>query len=312
MSSDSFDEERQYLNLVRRIIDQGESRRRERTGVGTLSLFAPPSMEFDLSDGRIPLLTTKRVFWRGVVEELLWFLRGETDSSTLEKKGIYIWSQNTTREELDARGLIQYPEGECGPIYGYQWRRWNSPFHAGKGGDAPGEERDALDQLSDLVTNLIRDPEGRRHILTAWNPEQLHQMVLPPCHCFAQFYASSPDPSTGRRALSCQLYQRSADMGLGVPFNMASYSLLTCLLAEVCGMDRGRFIHTMGDAHIYCNHVEALEEQLTRHPRPFPTLHVRKGCLHQGQVSDLESLSIDDIQLEGYCPYPTIKMDMAA
>jgi thymidylate synthase len=303
-------EESQYLDLVRAVIERGERRANERTGVGTRSTFGA-CMRFSLANGSFPLLTTKRVFWRGVVEELKWFLKGETDSRILSEKGVKIWDLNTTRSELDSRGFFNYPEGVCGPVYGFQWRSWNSKYD-------PTEPRASagcgIDQLARLVEGLRNDPESRRHILSAWNPEQIDEMVLPPCHVLCQFYASSPDPATGRRSLSCQLYQRSADLGLGVPFNIASYALLLCFVASWCDMDRGDYIHVIGDAHVYENHVEALSEQLSRDPVPFPTL----GLVHSGlDFEDGAASAIDafadtvELSLDGYTPHPPHSMKMA-
>jgi dihydrofolate reductase/thymidylate synthase len=286
-------EEEQYLNLIREILAKGAIKG-DRTGVGTISLFGA-QMRFSLRDGRIPLLTSKRVFWRGVCEELIWFLRGETHAKLLQDKGVHIWDGNGSREFLDSRGLTKNEVGDLGPIYGFQWRHFNAPYEgAGKSYDGKG-----VDQIKEIVETLKKNPNDRRILLTAWNPSAIPQMALPPCHIMAQFYVS-PD-----KELSCMMYQRSCDMGLGVPFNIASYSLLTLLLAKASGLKPGDFIHTLGDAHVYSNHVEPLKQQLGRCPRAFPSIVVKRD--HQF----LEDYSCDDFEIIDYFPYPTIKMEMA-
>jgi len=308
--------EHQYLDLVRDIIRHGERRSRERTGTGTLALFGR-TLRFDLRDG-FPLLTTKRVFWRGIVQELLWFLNGNTDNSILADNGVHIWDGNSSKEALEARGL-PYPEGICGPIYGWQWRAWNSPYDPAH----PQAPRGGRDQLVDLVHGLIHDPESRRHILTAWNPDQLQEMVLPPCHVLCQFYASAPG-NDGKRRLSCQLYQRSGDVGLGVPFNIASYALLLSIVAHWVDMVPAEFVHVLGDAHIYEDHVEPLKTQLERDPHPFPRLLVKSPrTWHRDLVSlpkdelgaeldrDINAFCAKSLCLEGYTHHPHISMKMA-
>lgn len=285
-------EEQQYLDLVRSIIDTGDSRD-DRTGVGTLSKFGC-SMRFNLRDGRIPLLTTKRVFWRGIVEELLWFISGSTDANVLINKGVNIWCGNGSREFLDSRGFKDRRIGDLGPIYGFQWRHFGARYidcdtdYTGQG----------VDQLAAVIDTIKTNPNDRRIIMSAWNPSDLGLMALPPCHMFCQFYVDNGE-------LSCQMYQRSADMGLGVPFNIASYSLLTCMIAHVCGLKRGEFVHVMGDTHVYKNHVDALKEQLKREPRAFPEL------LINADVKDIDSFTFDDFWLKGYEPYDAINMKMA-
>lgn len=285
-------EERQYLRIVEDIIHNG-SVKNDRTGVGTKSVFGR-QMRFNLRDNRFPLLTTKRVFWKGVVEELLWMLRGDTNANNLSAKGVKIWDANASRDFLDSRGLTQREPGDIGPAYGFQWRHFGAKYidmHA----DYTGQ---GVDQLSSVIEKLRKTPDDRRIIMSAWNPVDLDQMALPPCHCFVQFYVANGE-------LSCQLYQRSCDLGLGVPFNIASYSLLTIMLAHICGYTPGEFVHTLGDAHVYLNHIEPLSHQLTRIPKPFPTLSIRRT------VNNIEDFDYEDFVLLNYNPHPNIKMDMA-
>merc|ERR1711920_1010729 len=245
MTSNLFlHEEYQYLSAIREIIDKGVPME-ERTGVGTRSMFGK-MMRFDLRKS-FPLLTTKRVFWRGVVEELLWFVRGDTNGKHLSDKGIKIWDGNGSKEFLEKRGLGHREEGDLGPVYGFQWRHFGAKYvdmHT----DYTGQ---GVDQLAECIRKIKEDPTDRRILLSAWNPADLDQMALPPCHMFCQFYVAE-----GK--LSCLMYQRSCDMGLGVPFNIASYSLLTCMVAQVCGLQVGEFVHTLGNAHVYSNHIELL------------------------------------------------------
>lgn len=283
----------QYAALVRDILEHGETHV-DRTGVGTVSVFGR-HLRFDLSES-FPLLTTKRVYWKGVVEELLFFLRGETDTTTLEQKNVNIWKGNTSREYLDTHDLQTYPPGVAGPIYGYQWRAFNAPYTPGQSGlDAKG----GVDQLAVVMHQLRHDPASRRHIVSAWNPAQIHDMCLPPCHVMMQFYVSNDN------VLSCQMYQRSADVGLGLPFNIASYALLTHLMAATLGYTPGELCICLGDAHIYTNHIDALKQQLEREPRPSPTLSIRQRC------DVLENYIADDIVLKGYDPHPSVPMTMA-
>lgn len=285
--------ETQYLALVKEIIQYGE-RRDDRTGTGTLSLFGR-TMRFSLRGGVIPLLTTKRVFWRGIVHELFWFIRGQTDANILAREGVRIWEGNTSREFLDKRGLQHYREGDAGCVYGFQFRHYGAEYvdcrtdYTGKG----------VDQLAEVIRQIKTDPFSRRIILSAWNPQALHEMVLPPCHVLSQFYVSSAGE------LSCQLYQRSGDMGLGVPFNIASYALLTHLLAHVSGLKPGELVIVLGDAHVYTNHVEPLQTQLARTPRPFPTVEITNA------TRDIDNLGPEDVVLHGYDPQDSIAMKMA-
>jgi len=285
-------EEKQYLNLIKDIIDRGVERA-DRTGVGTISTFGA-QMRFSLRGDAFPLLTTKKVFWRGVVEELLWFMRGETNAKTLSAKGVKIWDANGSREFLDSRGLTHREEGDLGPVYGFQWRHFGAQYkdiHTNYDGMG-------VDQLQDCIKKIKTDPTDRRIIMSAWNPTALPDMALPPCHMFCQFYVAKGE-------LSCLMYQRSCDMGLGVPFNIASYALLTKIIAHVCNLKPGDFVHTLGDAHVYLNHVDALKQQLTREPRPFPKLFVKTTN------TDINSFKFEDFELEGYNPHPPIKMEMA-
>lgn len=284
--------DRPYLDLVKRIFREGE-KRVDRTGVGTLSVFSH-SFAHDLADG-FPLLTTKKVHFKAIKEELLWFLSGSTDSATLTEKGVRIWDANGSRETLDALGFTERREGDLGPVYGFQWRHFGAEY---AGPDASYDGK-GVDQISTLIENLKAHPTSRRHILTAWNPADLHKMALPPCHIFSQFYV------TNDRRLHCHLYQRSGDVGLGVPFNIASYSLLTHMIAQCCGLTPGIFHHTIGDAHIYADHVEPLKLQLQREPRNPPRL------LLSPHISDISDFTADDIILQNYDPHPAIHMHMS-
>eukprot|EP01082_Thalassiosira_pseudonana_P007343 g6770.t1 g6770 contig23:1178395-1180293(-) len=289
-------EEMQYLEICRDIIENGV-RRGDRTGTGTLSKFGV-QMRYSLRDNTLPLLTTKRTFWRGVAEELLWFVKGSTNANELADKNIHIWDGNGSREFLDSRGLQHREEGDLGPVYGFQWRHFGAEYkdmHA----DYTGQ---GVDQLADCIDKIINNPEDRRIVMSAWNPKDLDVMALPPCHMFCQFYVD-----TDRNEVSCQMYQRSADMGLGVPFNIASYALLTHMIAKVTGRKAGDFVHTIGDAHVYLNHVDALKEQLERKPRAFPKLKMKDGK----DFNDIDGFEFDDFEVVGYKPHKTIKMKMA-
>ncbi|CAI5747245.1 unnamed protein product [Peronospora destructor] len=286
-------EEMQYLGLIRKIMKQG-AKRGDRTGTGTLSVFGA-QMRFSLRENVFPLLTTKKVFWRGVAEELLWFISGDTNAHTLQQKNIHIWDGNGSREYLDSRGLQSREVGDLGPVYGFQWRHFGAKYtdmHA----DYRGQ---GVDQLAEVIHKLRTNPSDRRIVLSAWNPADLNEMALPPCHMFCQFYVADGE-------LSCQMYQRSADMGLGVPFNIASYALLTRLVAQVVGLKPGEFIHVIGDAHIYLNHVEPLRQQLTRTPRPFPTLHVNPE-----KTASIDEFTFLDLEVRDYRPHGAIKMAMS-
>ncbi len=261
----------QYLQLCRRILDSGVDRE-DRTGVGTRSVFGH-QMRFDLARG-FPLLTTKKLFIKGIIHELLWFLRGETNIRSLNEAGVHIWDQWANAD------------GELGPVYGRQWRSWPAP------------DGRSIDQIALLIEGIRKFPTSRRHIVCAWNVAEIERMALPPCHCLFQFYAAD-------EGLSCQLYQRSADVFLGVPFNIASYSLLTLMVAQVCGLRAREFIHTLGDAHIYANHVDKVRLQLTRAPRVLPVMKLNPA------VREIDAFRYEDFTLEGYDPHPHIKGDIA-
>ena len=260
-----------YLDLMRHVLDRGH-RKTDRTGTGTLSAFGW-QMRFDLAVG-FPLLTTKKVHFKSVAYELLWFLKGETNVRWLQEHGVSIWD-----EWADA-------EGELGPVYGSQWRSWPAP------------DGSTIDQIAQVVDSIRTRPDSRRHIVTAWNPAEIDRMKLPPCHVLFQFYAAE-----GR--LSCQMYQRSADIFLGVPFNIASYALLTLMVSQVCGLAPGEFIHTLGDAHLYLNHLDQAREQLSRAPRPLPRVRLNPA------VRNIFAFRYEDFALEGYDPYPAIKAPIA-
>ncbi|BGP11527.1 hypothetical protein NBRC10512_001602 [Rhodotorula toruloides] len=291
-------EELQYLNLVREVINRGE-RRADRTGTGTLSLFAPPQLRFSLSKPSanpsstdptlvLPLLTTKRVFSRGIIEELLWFVEGCTDSKVLAEKGVKIWDGNGSREFLDSRGLQHREVGDLGPVYGFQWRHFGAEYRTAKD-DYDGE---GVDQLAEVIDKIKNNPTDRRIILSAWNPADLPKMALPPCHMFCQFYVNLPPPDSPPSAkprLSCLMYQRSADLGLGVPFNIASYALLTHMIALVTDTIPHEFILQLGDAHVYLDHVEPLKTQLERTPFEFPDFAWKRSREEVGKIDGFRS-----------------------
>lgn len=265
---------RTYLDLVQHVLDHGEERG-DRTGTGTISVFGYQS-RYNLQEG-FPIVTTKRVWWRGVVEELLWMLSGSGNKFDLEAKGITIWSEWGNDET-----------GELGPVYGVQWRTW------------PTLEGNTLDQLGRVIEGLQNNPESRRHVMSTWNAGQIDEMALPPCHGVSvQFYVRKG------KYLDCHMYQRSGDVFLGIPFNISSYSLLTHMIAQVVGLEPGEFIHTIGDAHIYSNHLDQVREQLTRDPLPLPTLRLNP------EITDIDDFTFDDIELIGYKYHPAIKAPVA-
>lgn len=289
-------EEEQYLSLIRKIMKEGIVRG-DRTGTGTKSLFGA-QMRFDLRDGTLPLLTTKRTFWRGVAEELLWFISGSTNANLLKEKGIGIWDGNASKEFLESRGLGHREEGDLGPVYGFQWRHFGAAYkdmHA----DYTGQ---GVDQLAECIDKIKNNPEDRRILMSAWNPSALDEMALPPCHLLCQFYVD-----TTANEVSCHMYQRSADMGLGVPFNIASYALLTHLVAHVTGRKPGVLVHTLGDAHVYLNHIEPLQEQLDRTPRAFPKLFIEDP----ENTKTIDDFRYEDLHVVGYHPYGKVAMKMA-
>lgn len=260
-----------YLDLLKEIKETGDYKE-DRTGTGTFSKFGK-QMRFDLSK-RFPLMTTKKMFWKGIVYELLWFLKGDTNIKFLTDNGVHIWDEWADEN------------GDLGFVYGKQWRSWETT------------DGRVIDQIANVINLLKNNPDSRRIIVSAWNPGEIEQMALPPCHCLFQFYVVN-----GK--LSCQLYQRSADMFLGVPFNIASYALLTLMLAQVCNLQPGEFIHTIGDAHIYVNHLSQVEEQLSRSPKQLPVVRLNPD------VKDIFDFTYDDIRLEEYDPWPAIKAPVA-
>ncbi len=268
--------DKQYLELCRHILDNGVEKS-DRTGTGTLSTFGY-QMRFDLNEG-FPLLTTKKLHWPSIAHELLWFLSGDTNVEYLRENGVRIWD-----EWADKRG-------DLGPVYGEQWRKWEAdkPYF-GLRGEVEGRY---VDQIADVIDQIRMNPDSRRLLVNAWNIGELDEMALPPCHFAFQFYVAN-----GR--LSCQLYQRSGDVFLGVPFNIASYSLLTHMIAHVTGLEVGEFVHTLGDAHIYSNHIEQVKTQLEREPRSLPTINIKR------QVTDIDDFTFDDFEIIGYDPHPHI------
>jgi thymidylate synthase len=262
---------RQYLDLMRHILEHG-SRKQDRTGTGTLSVFGP-QLRFDLQQG-FPLLTTKKVHLKSIIHELLWFLKGETNTRYLKEHGVSIWDEWADEN------------GELGPVYGYQWRSWPAP------------DGRHIDQIARVIAEIKSNPDSRRLIVSAWNVADLDKMALMPCHAFFQFYVAD-----GK--LSCQLYQRSADLFLGVPFNIASYALLTMMVAQVCGLQAGEFVHALGDTHLYLNHLGQAREQVSRQPRRLPAMKLDPA------IRDISGFSYENFSLEGYDPHPAIKAPVA-
>ncbi len=271
---------KQYLNLMSHVMEAG-AQKHDRTGTGTLSVFGY-QMRFNLQDG-FPMVTTKKLHLKSIIHELIWFLSGDTNIKYLKDNGVRIWD-----EWADA-------EGNLGPVYGYQWRSWPKP----DGGH--------IDQITQVVNQIKNNPDSRRMIVSAWNVADVNQMALPPCHSLFQFYVEPANLIKGetKGKLSCQLYQRSADIFLGVPFNIASYALLTMMIAQVCDLEYGDFIHTFGDAHIYNNHLDQARLQLSREPRPLPTMKINP------EVKDIFQFKFEDFNLENYDPWPHIKAEVA-
>jgi len=261
----------QYLNLLNHVMNHGD-KKNDRTGTGTLSIFGY-QMRFDLSE-KFPLLTTKKVHLKSVIYELLWFLKGSTNIKYLQENGVSIWDEWADEH------------GDLGPVYGSQWRSWRT------------HDNRSIDQIDKLITDLKTNPDSRRLIVSAWNVAEIENMKLPPCHCFFQFYVAN-------NKLSCQLYQRSADIFLGVPFNIASYALLTLMIAQVVNLKPGEFVHTLGDAHIYSNHFDQVNEQLEREPKELPTMHINSN------VKNIFDFKFEDFKLSDYDPYPLIKAPVA-
>ncbi len=262
---------KQYLDLCNRVLTEGQLKE-DRTGTGTISVFGH-QMRFNLQDG-FPLVTTKKLHMKSIIYELLWFLKGSTNVKYLQDNGVRIWNEWAKAD------------GELGPVYGYQWRSW------------PNERGEHIDQITQVVNSLKTNPDSRRHIVSAWNVGQLDQMQLPPCHLLFQFYVANG-------TLSCQLYQRSADLFLGVPFNIASYALLTHMMAQVTGLKAGEFIHTLGDVHIYQNHIEQVKTQLTRDPKPLPSFRFTR------EVQSIFDFDYSDFAIDNYDSHPHIKGDIA-
>lgn len=302
-------EEYQYLQLIENILENGTWE--EGRNGKTKSVFGN-MMRFSLKDGKIPILTTKKTAWKTCLKELLWFIRGDTDVKVLQQQAVHIWDGNSSREFLDSRGLQLYPEGIIGPMYGYQWRNYNANYNCFTGARLlDNDDKDifknrlefkGIDQLQDIITQL-KDPatrNNRRLIMTAWNPSQLHQMALPPCHIMCQFNVHDGNK------LSCSMYQRSADVMLGQPFNIASYCFLTHLLANYCGLEAYEFVYFMGNCHIYENHIEGAKTQLTRQPFQFPTVSIKEV---RENINDYQ---VEDFVIHNYESHEHIKFEMVA
>ncbi len=290
---------RQYLNLLQHVLDHG-TKKSDRTGTGTLSVFGY-QMRFNLQEG-FPLLTTKKLSTRSIFQELLWFLKGDTNVKSLQEVKVTIWDEWATAEQTARFGR---KEGDLGPVYGHQWRNFGATMHP----DGTFK-KDGVDQIARLIEGIKKNPDSRRHIVTGWNPKEADQVALPPCHTLFQFYVAPPGdagrtPASGKGKLSCQLYQRSGDIFLGVPFNIASYALLTHMIAQVCDLEVGDFVHTLGDAHLYSNHLDQAREQLMREPRGLPTLRLNPA------VKDIFGFTYEDIEVLHYDPHPSIKAPIA-
>ena len=296
-------EELNYLRMLWTILNKG-SERTDRTGVGTYGIFGT-QLRFSLQNNVVPMLTTKKMFSKGIIEELLFFLRGETDTKKLEAKGVNIWKGNTTREFLDQRGLEDLSDGDMGKGYGFQWRNFGGKITSNKfnANRPPPMNRyaDGVDQLEQVLNTLKTNPTDRRIIISAWNPKQIPEMALPPCHCFCQFYADN-------NKLSCQFYMRSVDSFLGLPFNILSYAILTRIIAQTVNMEAEELIFIGGDTHIYKNHVQAVLSQITRNPFEFPTMIIKKSLK---SLEDIEKLSLNDFEFQNYQSHPAIKAEMA-
>ncbi|MBX7147609.1 thymidylate synthase [bacterium] len=270
---------KQYLDLVKKVLEEGE-KREDRTGTGTIGLFGA-QCRYNLAQG-FPLVTTKKVHLKSIIHELLWFIQGDTNTKYLKENNVTIWD-----EWAD-------PDGDLGPVYGYQWRHWGHPWRKGENQDGKG-----IDQIANLINGIKKDPFGRRHIVSAWNVADIPNMALPPCHTIFHFYVHAD------QRLSCQLYQRSADLFLGVPFNIASYALFTMMVAQACGLKPGHFVHTFGDVHLYLNHLDQARLQLTRDPKPLPQMKINPN------IKNIFEFSYGDFELMGYDPHPGIKADIS-
>jgi thymidylate synthase len=281
-------EEKNYLNLLENILNTG-SVKKDRTGVGTISIFGS-QLKFSLENNKIPMLTSKKMFHRGVIEELLFFIRGDTNTKLLEEKGVNIWKGNTSREFLDSKGFSNLEEGSMGKGYGFQWRRFGET-----------ETSKGIDQLKNVVNIIKTDPDSRRIIISAWNPLQLNEMVLPPCHAFMQFYVND-------NKLSCHFYMRSVDTFLGLPFNILSYAILTHMLASMLNLQAKELIFSGGDTHIYSNHIEQVKTQIQREPFAFPYLLIKKKI---SSIEEMEKMKFKDFEINGYQSHPPIKGEMA-
>ncbi|MGI9554415.1 MAG: thymidylate synthase [Vampirovibrionia bacterium] len=286
-------EENQYLDLIRKIIDEGSD---EKGRNGNVRVHIGASMRFSLKNNKIPFLTTKKLAWKTCAKELFWFLRGDTNNVHLREQNVHIWDDNGSRDFLDSRGLQHLEVDDLGPVYGHQWRHFNAEYsnchadYSGKG----------VDQIAYIVEQL-KNPEtrtSRRLVMSAWNPCQLNEMALPPCHVLVQFNVVKGNQ------LSCCLYQRSGDVGLGVPFNIASYCLLTRIIASHCGLEASEFVYFLSNAHIYDDHIESLREQITREPYPFPTIEIKS------QIQDLDNITLDNFELSDYEYHSKISMKM--
>lgn len=291
-------QEHVFLNLMKRVLENGKLRD-DRTGTGTISVFGE-QMRFDISES-LPVLTTKFVPWKSCIKELLWFLKGQTDVTLLQKDGVKIWDGNTSREFLDQRGLAHLPEWDLGEGYGYQWRHFGAEYKTCK----DDYTNQGFDQIKFIINELKTNPFSRRMYMTSWNASRLHNMALPPCHLSAQFYVDIDDD--GVKHLSCQMYQRSVDTFLGCPWNIMSYATLTYILATICDMKPKELIMCLGDTHIYSTHIEQVKEQMSRTPYPFPKLIVNQDI----KKKDLEDITMDDFKLVDYKYHPAIKAKMA-
>ena len=289
-------EEKQYLGLISNILDKGDFQQGRN---GNVYSSIGESMRFSLKNNTMPLLTTKKVAWKTCLKELLWFIKGDTNNKLLKDDNVSIWNGNGTREFLDSRGLYHLKEDDLGPIYGHQWRFWNAPYSK-KLGCLENYDGKGIDQLQNVIDilNHPTDKYSRRIIMSAWNPEQLNEMALPPCHVLSQFKV------TNENELSCILYQRSGDIGLGIPFNIASYSFLTHLLAKHCNLKAKEFIHFIGDAHIYDDHCDILKQQINREPYSFPQITI------ENTYDDINNYEVKDFTVKNYKYHNALKMDM--